>query len=103
MATPAWDTDKAFGCGISFSPGRLYGQARAFGADQQPKMGASEVVCAALTEYLKARGYLSPSETEANQADQAVLTQARRLGLDPIKAIAAAMEVHLSQQAPVPA
>jgi hypothetical protein len=49
--------DKAQTVGVSFNPGSIIARAKAYGAAQSPVRGLSGVVCAALEEFLTARGW----------------------------------------------
>jgi hypothetical protein len=91
--TPAWETNKAFSSGISFNPGTLYGAARAYGLGLTSKLGVSDVVCQALTEFLTARGALSPVVPAAiTAAERKAIDSCHRLGLDPVAALTAAAQ-----------
>ena len=85
---PAWETDKAYSAGISFSSGHLYGQLREYGLQQSPKQTVSVVVCAAAREFLKARGFPDAEVAGGvSQAEIEAIHKARQAGVNPVDAL----------------
>lgn len=74
--------DKALTAGVYFNPGSVLARARAYGAAQSPVLGYSNVVCAALEEYLTARGWGPQGAAVIASEEAALLLQAKRLGVD---------------------
>lgn len=93
--------DKALGKSISFRPAKLHAAAFTFGAQQTPKLNASEVVCDALREYFASRGFKWEEEgAQSMQAQQraAYLIRMETLGIDIDKALATILAEHEAAQ-----
>lgn len=93
---------KALTRGVSFSPGTLFDDAKNYGASQKPAIGYSGVVCAALTEFLSARGALGSKTPAALSPEEAeLIQQAKAQGIDLRAALAEALErKHLAVSTP---
>ncbi len=84
-------SDKALTAGVYFNPASILARTKAYGAAQSPVMGYSNVVCAALEEYLTARGW-GPNGAAAIASEEAnLLLEAKRLGVDVQQVLTAAV------------
>ncbi len=99
VSTQRIENVKAVAKGISFNPGSLFARAKAYGANQSPVQNPSAVVCAALEEYLTARGWGINGAAALESEEALLLLEAKRLGVDTRQVLTAAVRSATGQPA----